>query len=48
MGRGTAGKTTVFGMRERDGRTKALPISNTKTETFEKTIFQNIKKGSVL
>ena len=48
MGRGTAGKTPVFGMRQRDGRTKAIPISNTDTKTFERTIYHNIKKGSVV
>lgn len=48
LGTGTVGKTPVFGMRQRDGQLRAMPIPNTKTETFEDTIQQNIKNGSVV
>lgn len=48
LGTGTAGKTPVFGMRQRGGQLRAMPIPDTKTETFEDTIRQNIKSGSVV
>lgn len=48
VGTGTAGKTPVFGMRQRDGHLRAMPIPDTKTETFENTILQHIKKDSIV
>lgn len=48
LGTGTAGKTPVFGMRQREGRVKLAPIYQTNTEAFEERIFLNIKKGSVV
>ena len=47
-GRGTVGKTVVLGMRERDGRMKALEIPDTKTPTIEKEVFDSVQRGSVL
>ena len=48
VGSGTAGKTAVFGMRQRDGFLRAMPIPDTKTATFENTILKHIKRGSVV
>jgi transposase-like protein len=47
-GRGTVGKTPVLGMRERGGRTKAVPISGTDKETVQATIRQHVEDGSTL
>jgi transposase-like protein len=47
-GRGTVGKTPVLGMRERGGRTKAVPISSTDKETVQSTIRQHVEDGSIL
>jgi len=49
-GRGTVGKTAVLGMRERGkgGRTKAVKIDATNTQTIQDVIVQNIEVGSVL
>lgn len=48
MGRGAVGKTTVIGMRERGGRTKAKPILNADTETLMAAIHENVQTGSTL
>jgi transposase-like protein len=47
-GRGAVGKTTVLGMRERGGRTKAKPILNADTETLLAAIHENIETGSTI
>jgi transposase-like protein len=47
-GRGTVGKTAVLGMRERGGRTIAMPIANTDKETIQDAIIQNVAAGSML
>jgi transposase-like protein len=47
-GRGTAGKTPVLGMRERGGRTVAMPISGTDKETIQAAIHRHVKAGSTL
>src|SRR6202049_3116557 len=47
-GRGTVGKTPVLGMRERGGRTAAMPISSTDAETIQSTIHQHVETGSTL
>jgi len=47
-GRGTAGKIPVIGMREKDGRTKAKPISGTDTRTVENAVRDAVEKGSIL
>ena len=38
MGRGSVGKAPVLGMRERGGRTKAMPIKSTSMETIQNAI----------
>jgi transposase-like protein len=47
-GRGPVGKTAVLGMRERDGRTVALPIKRTDKETVQATIGQHVETGATL
>jgi transposase-like protein len=47
-GRGTVGKTPVLGMRERGGRTVAMPIAGTDAETIQEAILQNIETGSTI
>ena len=47
-GRGTVGKQGVLGMREREGRVKAEPVSAEDQETISSAINQHIKPGSTL
>src|SRR3990167_11468910 len=46
MGRGAVGKTAVIGMRERGGRTKAMPIKSTSIEEIQSAIHANVEVGS--
>lgn len=47
-GRGPVGKTPVIGMRERGGRTKAVPVSDIDAETVKETVRENVRAGSTL
>ena len=47
-GRGTVGKTPVLGMRERGGRTVAMPIRGTDKETVQAAIGQHVEVGATL
>ena len=47
-GRGPVGKTCVLGMRERGGKTKAMPIEKRDAETLEREISENVIKGSIV
>lgn len=47
-GRGPKGKTTVFGMRQRDGKVIAKTVSKTNKKTLQKEIVKNVKKGSTV
>ncbi len=47
-GRGTVGKTPVIGMRERNGRVKAIPISNVDMITVKNVVEENVEEGSML
>jgi transposase-like protein len=47
-GRGTAGKTAVIGMRERGGKTKAMPVVDTSRHTLSHAIHNNIEIGSTI
>ena len=47
-GRGAVGKTAVLGMRERGGRTVAMPIENADIATIHTAIYDNIQLGSRL
>lgn len=48
LGRGPVGKQPVLGMRERGGRTIAMPIPNTELPTIQQAIYDNIEIGSAL
>jgi transposase-like protein len=48
MGRGAVGKTPVLGMRERGGRTLAMPIENTSMEEIQSAIHARVEVGSSL
>ena len=45
-GRGAGGKSIVFGMVERGGRIKAMPVNDVKRETLIPRINAAIEKGS--
>ena len=47
-GRGTVGKTAIVGMRERGGKTIAMPITNTDRETLKQAVQENVVEGSML
>ncbi len=47
-GRGTVGKAPVLAMRERGGRTVAVPVENTDKGTIQDTIIQRVQVGSTL
>lgn len=48
LGRGPVGKQPVLGLRERGGRTIAMPIPNTELPTIQQAIYDNIEVGSAL
>lgn len=48
QGTGSTNKTAVIGMREKEGRTKALPLFGLGADTIEKTVFQNVEQGSTV
>jgi transposase-like protein len=45
-GRGTVGKTPVLGMRERGGRTRAVPLEGTDSDVIHDEIRQHVEPGS--
>lgn len=47
-GRGTVGKTAVLGMRERNGRTVAMPVKSTDAATLTQEVSENILPGSTI
>ena len=47
-GRGPVGKTPVLGMRERGGRTVAMPIKAADKETIQAAIHRHVEAGSTL
>jgi transposase-like protein len=47
-GRGAVGKAAVLGMRERGGRTVAMPIASTDAQTIQGAIMQNVEIGSTI
>ena len=48
VGGGTGGKEIVLGMRERGGRSVALPVDNRKRETLQAAIEKHVEPGSVI
>lgn len=47
-GRGAVGKAAVLGLRERGGRTVALPIGDADTSNIHSAIIKHVQAGSVL
>jgi len=47
-GRGAVGKTTVLGMRERGGRTRAKPVAGTDARNFHAAVHAHVEIGSTL
>jgi transposase-like protein len=47
-GRGAVGKTAVLGMRERDGRTRAMPIEATDSDVIHDEIREHVDSGSAI
>jgi len=47
-GRGTVGKTPILGMREREGRLVAMPITDTKSTTIREEMNESIEAGSTV
>lgn len=48
IGRGAVGKTPVLGMRERGGKTLAMPIETCSIEEIQSAIHANVEVGSTL
>lgn len=47
-GRGAVGKTPVVGLRERGGRTKAMPVKGTDSDSLHAVIHAHVEPGSTL
>jgi transposase-like protein len=47
-GRGAIGKTAVLGMRERGGRTRAMPIEATDSDVIHDEIREHVESGSAI
>lgn len=47
-GRGAVGKAAVFGLRERGGKVKAMVVTATTKESLQRTIADNVEKGSTV
>ncbi len=47
-GHGAVGKTAILGMRQRGGKVKAMPISNTDQQTLQIAVHKNISVGPQL
>ena len=47
-GCGAVGKTAILGMRERKGRVKAMPVSDTSKATLQGIIHKHIRPGSTI
>ena len=48
LGRGKQGKAAVFGMRERGGRTVAMPVEDVTIATLHNAIHKHIEAGSAI
>ena len=48
LGGGAVGKTAVMGLRERGGRTIAMPVENTNKETLQNAIYDHVELGSTI
>lgn len=47
-GRGTVGKTAVIGMREKKGRTIALPVESTDAASLQAVVHEHVQAGSTI
>jgi transposase-like protein len=47
-GRGAVGKAAVLGLRERGGRTVAMPVENVDMDTVHRAIHKHVEVGSTL
>ena len=47
-GRGAIGKTAILGMRERNGKLKAMPINDTQKTTLQNIVRSNVRSGSTI
>jgi transposase-like protein len=47
-GRGPVGKTAVLGLRERGGRTKAMPVEGTDLASLQNEIYKHVEVGSTV
>ena len=47
-GRGAVGKTAVLAMRERDGRTRAMPVDDVDMNTVHRAIYEHVQVGTTL
>lgn len=47
-GRGPVGKTAVLGLRERGGRTKAMPVQGTDLASLQNEIYKHVEVGSTV
>jgi len=48
LGRGAVGKSAVLGMRERAGRTVAMPVEDVNTASLHRVIHTHIEAGSMI
>jgi transposase-like protein len=48
LGRGAVGKSAVLGMRERGGRTVAMPVEDVNTANLHRAIHRHIEVGSMI
>lgn len=48
LGRGAVGKTAVFGMRERGGRLRAMPVEKTDSATLQGAIKATVEKSATV
>lgn len=48
VGRGPVGKTAVLGLRERGGRTKAMPVQGTDIASLQNEIYKHVEVGSTV
>lgn len=46
--KGLTGKTAVLGMRQRSGKTKAMPVEDTSRHTLSREIHNNVEMGSII
>ena len=47
-GRGSVGKTAVIGMRERGGRTKAMPVNSVDMSTLSDAVCSHVEQGAMI